>query len=91
MRVALLELTPEMFVEFSKACQPGPPRTFDVVENALPLDARVVAVAHNANPLRLNHGTVLLHIVSETFEDVPEGGLMPTLPPVLFKTSRNGE
>lgn len=86
MKVALLELTPELFVDFCKASKNGPPRRFEVVENALPDDAEVSAIAHMSDPLRLHHGTVLLHIKSESFADVPEGGFIPKLPPIMFRT-----
>lgn len=86
MRVALLALTPELFVELAKACKSGPPRRFEVAENPLPDDAEIVAVSHNSDPLRLHYGTVLLVIKSEVFVDVPEGNYMPMLPPIVFKT-----
>lgn len=86
MRVALLELTPELFIEFCKAAKSGPPRRFTVVKDALPDDAEVVGVFAKNDPFRLHFGTVLLQIRSESFADVPEGGFMPELPPIHFQT-----
>lgn len=83
MRVATLDLTPELFVEFAKACKNGPPRRFIVKDNPLPEDAKIIRVR-----LSLLHypETLQLLIESESFEDVAKGTRPPELPQVVFST-----
>jgi len=81
MRVAVLRITPELFVEFCKACQDGPLRSFVVTANALPADATVINLRGDPN-LEL----IELLIQSETFDELPEGQAPPTLDPVVFRT-----
>jgi len=83
MKIATLDLTPELFLDFCKMCKDGPPRQIIVKENALPDDAKVVGVivAKDRYPL-----TLRLVIESDSFVDVPEGELMPELPLVVFET-----
>lgn len=83
MKIATLDLTPELFVEFCKLCKSGPSRRYTVKENALPDDAEVVEVRLRS-PF-LPH-TLQLVIKSESFADVPEGGEPPELPPIWFET-----
>jgi hypothetical protein len=83
-KVATLDLSADLFLEFSKACKAGPPRRFVVKENALPDDAEIVRVRYY-DPDRLR-----LFITSESFADVREGGEPPELPPVVFTTQYDG-
>lgn len=83
MKVATLDLTPELFVEFCKTCKSGLTRRFIVKENPLPDDAEIVRIGLNApyGPYNLR-----LYISSESFADVPEGSTPPELPLVVFET-----
>lgn len=82
-RLALLELTAELFVEFAKACKDGPPRRLRVKDNALPDDTAIISVEAlwDRPPFTL---ALVLH--SETFDEVPVGTRPPTLPAVVFET-----
>jgi len=86
MKLATLDLAPELFIDFCKLCKDGPLRQIQVKENPLPDDARVVGVivAKDRYPL-----TLRLVIESDSFADVPEGELMPELPLVVFETVYN--
>lgn len=44
MKIATLDLAPELFIEFCKLCKNGPSRRYIVKQNALPDDAEVVEV-----------------------------------------------
>jgi hypothetical protein len=87
-KVATLDLSTELFVEFSKASgmRGGLTRSFVVAENPLPDDAEVVAVeahevyAMGALPL------LRLHIKSESYAEVAEGETPPELPLVIYRT-----
>jgi len=84
MKIAILELSPELFVEFAKACKKGPPRRFTVKANALPDDASIVRVGFTGDSQGLY--TLKLVVQSETFADVPNGEMIPELPAVVFET-----
>lgn len=83
MRVATLDLTPELFLEFAKACTgQGLTRRFLVKEHPLPDDAKIVDI-------RLRYPrrhTLQLLVQSESFAEVPEGEKPPELPLVVFET-----
>jgi hypothetical protein len=85
MRLATLRLTPDLFIEFAKACKDGPPRRFVVKENPLPADATIVRVDvdHVFNPSPF---TLRLVLQSETFDEIAEGEILPELDPVVFET-----
>lgn len=82
MRIATLDLTPELFVEFCKASKQGGglARRFVVKENPLPDDAEIVRIGL-AEPY-----TLRLYIQSQEFAEVPEGQNPPALPNVLYET-----
>lgn len=83
MRIATLDLTPDLFLDFCKSLKAGPSRSFKVKENALPDDARVIRVALRET------GTIAgavwtLFIESEAFNEIGDGVIPPSLPqPVL--------
>lgn len=85
MRVATLDLTPELFVEFCKVSgwRGGMYRRFKVVANPLPQDAEVIAIQLRDAYLPQ---TLRLVIRSETFAELPEGAIPPELPLVTFET-----
>lgn len=89
MKLATLDLTSELFLEFSKVCMDGGglSRRLKVKANPLPDDVRIerVGMAHNP-PL-----TLRLYLTSETFAEVPDGIDPPQLPPVVFETIYDGE
>lgn len=88
MRIASMDLAPELFVSFCQASKDGPPRYFRVKENPLPDDARVVAVA----PLPDRYPMLWrLFIASDSFEDVPQGSVPPELPLVVYETVYTNE
>lgn len=86
MRIATLDLTPELFVEFCKASgeRGGLARKFVVIENPLPEDAEIVNLT--AEPLSAMGALPLLRLTikSESFEDIE--GEPPQLPLVVYKT-----
>jgi hypothetical protein len=83
MRIAALDLTPELFVQFCQVCKDGPPRHFVVKKNPLPDDAKVVGVITRPDRFPL---ILRLVVESEAFADVPEGESIPELPDVWFET-----
>lgn len=82
-KLALLPLTAELFLEFSKACKDGPPRRFTVKENPLPDDATIISIEafYDRPPF-----TLALLIASDSFADVAEGETVPEVPRLLFET-----
>lgn len=75
--IATLDLSPDLFVEFCKACKTGPPHRFEVIQNPLPDDTEVVDVEVSAeSPFYLR-----LVLASTEF---PEG--KPALPLVILRT-----
>lgn len=88
MKVATLDLSAELFVEFAKLCKGGPPRKFIVKENPLPADAKILHVGL-ANRFVYPPLTLRLFIQSESFEDVPAGQIPPELPNIAFETLYN--
>lgn len=85
MRVAALDLTPELFVEFCKAGKQGGglARRFVVKENPLPDDAEIVRVGLAT---AFEPHTLRLYIRSELFAEVPDGQDPPELPVVIYET-----
>ena len=86
MKLATLDLSPELFVEFCKASKHGGgmARKFVVKENPLPEDAEIIRIglAHD----RLEPQTLRLYIQSEQFAEVSDGAIPPELPLVLYET-----
>lgn len=82
-KLAILPLTAELFLEFSKACKDGPPRRFMVKENPLPDDVKIISIEAFWDRPRF---TLALVLASESFEDVPEGVTPPEVPRLLFET-----
>lgn len=80
MRVAALDLTPEIFVQFCMASKEGPPRRFKVVQHPLPEDARVLQMQI------VNGHNIRLFLTSELFEEVPENEEPPLLPSPVYET-----
>lgn len=84
MKLATLDLTPELFVEFAKACSGVGSRRFRVKANPLPNDAVIERIG--LRPPGVDSHALRLFIRSETFADVLEGAEPPELPPVVFET-----
>jgi hypothetical protein len=82
-RIATLDLTPELFVEFCKFCKDGPLRLTVVRENPLPDDAKIIGCRTNTDHWPM---TLKLVVESATFADVFEGEKVPELPLVMFET-----
>lgn len=86
-RIATLDLTLELFIEFCKASgeRGGLARKLIVLENPLPEDVEVVALT--AIPLPIMGALPLLRLTlqSASFDDVGEGE-PPQLPLVIYKT-----
>lgn len=84
MRIATLDLTPELFIEFCKASgeRGGLARKFIVIENPLPDDTEVVRI--RVAPLSYPN-TLQLVLTSESFPNVPEDE-PSQLPLVVYKT-----
>lgn len=85
-RLATLDLTPELFVEFAKFCKQGAPRNIVVRENPLPDDAKIVDIRlKRAFPY-----TLQLVIESESFVAIAMDSIvppkLPELPLVVFET-----
>lgn len=83
MKLATLDLTPDLFVEFCKVCKSGAARRFIVKKNPLPDDAEIVRIG--IAPPSIEPYTLRLYIQSEEFADVSEGA-EPELPLVVFET-----
>lgn len=83
-KLAVLDLTPELFVAFAKFCKQGAPRMIMVKENPLPDDAEIVQI--RLRPDRFYPDLLQLVVKSESFEDVPIGSPYPELPLVVFET-----
>lgn len=83
MRIATLDLTPELFIQFCQVCKDGPPCQMVVKKNPLPSDAKVVGVITRPDRFPL---ILRLVIESESFADIPEGEPIPELPLVWFET-----
>jgi hypothetical protein len=82
-KVATLDLSPDMLMSFMQASKSGPPRYFMVKKNPLPDDARIVHVA----PCTEHYPIVWrLFIESDSFEEVEEGCVPPALPLVVYET-----
>lgn len=85
-RLAILQVSPESFVEICKAGR----RSFSVKNNPVPNDARIVGVGPEGSGNKLfayNTETACVNIIleSESFAHVPEGFAIPYLPcPVLM-------
>ena len=74
MRGAILQITDVLFIDLFKK---GASKTYEVIDNALPPDARIVTVRYQGN------GVVEVVLESEAFEDV-DGTSLPVLdPPVI--------
>lgn len=85
MKIATLDLTPSLLVEFSKACGNQPfARRFIVRENPLPDDAEIVRIGLADDGLEPR--TLRLYIKSESFAEVGEHVEPPSLPLVIFET-----
>lgn len=70
-RLATLDLSPELFVQFCLASQDGPPRRFLVIENGLPADVKVIDVT--LVPLLGGSSSIIrLLLSSSKFEKVRE-------------------
>lgn len=82
MRIATLDLAPEIFMEFVQGSKDGPPRYFQVKENPLPDDARVVSVSPRTETCPM---IWRLFIESESFADVAEGDVPPELPWITYE------
>lgn len=83
MKIATLDLTPELFVEFCRFCKSGPPRFTVVKENPLPNDAQIIGCHVNTERWPM---TLKLVINSDSFADIPDGNRIPELPLVVFET-----
>lgn len=84
MKLATLDLTSELFVEFAKACKgQGLSRRFIVKQNPLPDDAEIVRIQLR-DPYEPH--TLRLYVQSESFAEVEEGATPPELPLVIFET-----
>ncbi len=75
MGAAILQLTPKLFIELSKACKEGSPRKFVVREHPLPDDAEVVDIR------RGDDGQLQMIIQSQAFSG--DGQILPA---VIFET-----
>lgn len=82
MRIAILNVSVEFLVKF---CKGGPPEAVEVVEHALPADAKVVRLQPRLQPNVPWADTVELWLESKTFPDVPDGDRPPELPSPVFR------
>lgn len=84
MKLAVLDLTPELFVEFCKSSVKGEPRRFTVKDNALPDDVEIVRIRLADDAVWPQ--TLQLVLRSASFSEVAAGAKPPMLPPVVFET-----
>lgn len=78
-RLAILNVSPEYLITL---CKSGT-RHFQVIQNALPDDATTVIGAVDYD---IDRHTVRILVHSDLFEEVPESGRIPELPPPVFET-----
>lgn len=69
-RLAILRVTPEFLVEFSKSAR----------HNALPADARCEGTYYDADA-----HVISVVVTSQSFAEAPEGEILPVLPPPIFE------
>ena len=83
MRIAALDVTAELLVEFVNASQYRGllPRAFFVKENPLPEDTKVVRVLGTECP-----GVIRLWLESSAFADIPDGQDPPQVPQIIYQT-----
>ena len=79
---AILQVTPEFFTEMLKSFGEGATRRFDVVENGLPSDARVLDVWSDGHS---KAATITILIESASFPETPGGRDVPVLDPPVFR------
>jgi len=77
-RLRRLVFSGEAFIELFKAHE-GVPGFVRVVENALPDDASVVRTYSDMD------GRMILVVASASFDEVPDGGVIPEHPRTLFE------
>ena len=71
-RIARLQISSGLFTEF---LMPGVHPGFNIVDNGLPNDARIVGTYYDAG-----RDLVEVYLESETFEELVSGNLCPILP-----------
>jgi hypothetical protein len=89
-RYKILQVSPEFLVSLTKYDKPV---TFEVFENALPQDAKLVGVSPSS-PAFYFEGSryvVALVVESESFEPVPVGVPLPFLNPPSFRVLKAEE
>ena len=79
---AILQVSPEWFTGMLKSVKEGETRRYDVIENALPSDARVVTVWTDG---RDQSATINIILESEAFPEIEEGKDLPFLDPPCFQ------
>lgn len=75
-RVKIFRVTPETILGLLTV---GSVHHFKVVENGLPADARLIGSGYDHHT-----NSFYFHVVSEAFDPVAEGALIPALDPVTF-------
>lgn len=78
-----MRVTPEFLIELFRH---GSVHHFCVESEGLPLDARMAGIGRWGEVYNPQNHTIDLVIESESFDEVPEGTLLPILPPTLFRT-----
>lgn len=74
MRRAILEVSPQFYARLAKQLE-----VHVTIEKGLPDDAKLINTRYD-----FDRDMIQFVFESETFEDVAEGGKMPTLPEVWF-------
>jgi hypothetical protein len=74
-RLKLLKVSGPMFIEFLRAGI----HAYEVIDHALPDDARIVDMTHDFDHFNHQYGTVTLKVESEAYPPVPEGERIPEL------------
>lgn len=78
-RLAILNVSPEYLIAL---CKSGT-RHFQVIQNALPDDVDTVVGAVDYD---IGRHMIRILVRSAAFEEVPESGRIPELPPPVFET-----
>ena len=88
MKNAILEITAELIIEILKGAEANFEGFFQVIENGLPKDAKVVEIATKSLVDTSDHysNSVLVKLHSEEFRNIPKGERLPRLDPPIFKT-----
>jgi hypothetical protein len=84
MRKAALVIDPDTLIELLREGS-----TLRVASHAIPSDAKICGVGENRWVYEGSRAAIVIVLESASFEDIPEGNIVPTLPSVKFERIDN--